>query len=955
MKLNQSFTVDGGTQYSIDDIDTSDFGVALFDMKSGIGGVDYMPADGDEVLMITGYAGLSPKGNLSFEPSMNDKAYYLVSNIEYTSADKDTIISLATEVPLSYAVVDFVGRYQGSFIFNNPYNHEYLYLIWDYSDNLDEGSISYAGNSTNRVVSANLTTDIGNAGINYVIPDTPVRIQIKWNGNIVTDTKYVGLNSISNYNDLIANGINPDDIGLVYPYDGFVNNGTGSSIFRKHISLQNADVIISAPLSSSVFFIEQRDTNMRRIYTDNTSGTRSNVCAQTPNVMIFHDGINVLPINGDRIYTDGSGSSIYNGDNAYHLISATSLGAPPASGGTWYLMSKDGYVLQHGSCDCDQYASPLIFQEDLFLTKNTAVDIEIQSTGTPTEFTVITDCDEYNLTGGTSGSIFTITTCDGVTKKVTVNRNLNADYQSTSTPVLIGGNGTFSLTGPSTYRSLPLGLAISNGRIQGTPQETCSYSLTLTATNCFGTGDPKTISISVETGIQLTPFLIDTENFGDTGDDACALSPIYTVLYHNGIGRVPDTGDHVFKDDKGAEPLMGGDRWYNIDPSSYSIKVNHVGKVCSKNECPSSTTTTTTTTSTTTTTTLPTGDWFNAEMCTNTDITAVLFDVTAGTITVGDIVKTTDGNCWEILSTTTGSYPYKSIENPVGTYTDCADCVGATTTTTTTTTTTAAPITSFTILNTPYPSSYEACAGGTPATTVYHNGAGAEPAIGDFVFTDAGGTITFDGGASWYKTSGGLSIQISRLTGQVLNSIGCSTTTTTTTTTIPTFYYSALECGSAGPAVKLSQLSFDELASGVVVKAANGTCYTIQSTTTGPAISNILFTYENCVDCQGVTTTTTTTTTTTSTTTTSTTTTTTTTAVPLIKVLVRFGTDTTVCSGTIIEQWIDGALGVSGNNIYKDAAGSITSDAGYYKLLNSSIAYEWDGDNWTEVDNVTCS
>jgi hypothetical protein len=955
MKLNQSFTVDGGTQYSIDDIDTSDFGVALFDMKSGIGGVDYMPADGDEVLMITGYAGLSPKGNLSFEPSMNDKAYYLVSNIEYTSADKDTILSLATEVPLSYAVVDFVGRYQGSFIFNNPYNHEYLYLIWDYNDNLDEGSISYAGNATNRVVSTDLTTDIGSAGINYIIPDVPVRIQIKWNGNIVTDTKYVGLNSNTNYTNLIAAGIDPDDIGLVYPYDGLVNNGTGSSTFRKHISLQDADVIISAPLSSSVFFIEQRDTNMKGVYTDTTNGTRDNVCAQTPNDIIFHDGSNTLPSNGDRIYTDSTGSTVYNGNNSYHLISATSLGAPPVSGGTWYLISKEGYVLQNGSCDCDQYAAPFIFQEDLVLTKGVQVDIEIQSTGSPTELTVITDCDEYNLQGGTSGSIFTITTCDGVTKTVTVNRNSNANYQSTSTPILIGGNGTFTLVGPSNYKSLPNGLSILDGRLVGIPQDTCSYSLTLTGTNCYGTGVQKTINISVETGIKLTPFLIDPENFGDTGDDACALHPIYTVLYHNGIGRVPDTGDHIFKDDKGYNPFMGGDRWYNIDPSSYSIKVNHVGKVYSKNECPVSTTTTTTTTSTTTTTTLPTGDWFNAEMCTNPSITAILFDVTAGTIMVGNIVKTKDGNCWEILSTTTGSYPYREIENPVGAYTDCADCVGATTTTTTTTTTTAAPITSFTILNTPYPSSYEACAGGTPATTVYHNGAAAEPAIGDFVFTDAGGTITFDGGASWYKTSGGLSIQISRLTGQVLNSIGCSTTTTTTTTTIPTFYYSALECGTAGPAVKLSQQAVDELTAGVVVKAANGTCYTIQSTTTGPAISTILFTFNNCVDCQGITTTTTTTTTSTTTTSTTTTTTTTTTAAPLTRMLLRYGTTGVLsCNGTISEYWIDGPMGVAGNNIFKKADGSAKADAGWYQKLTQTVSEQWDGDVWTEV-SYTCS
>jgi hypothetical protein len=71
--------------------------------------------------------------------------------------------------------------------------------------------------------------------------------------------------------------------------------------------------------------------------------------------------------------------------------------------------------------------------------------------------------------------------------------------------------------------------------------------------------------------------LIDVENFTDTGDSACAVSsPLYSIMYHDGAGYVPTEGDHIYKDDKGTEVFMGGNLWYNIDPSTYSIKIDEL-------------------------------------------------------------------------------------------------------------------------------------------------------------------------------------------------------------------------------------------------------------------------------------------------------------------------------------------------------------------------------------------
>jgi hypothetical protein len=85
---------------------------------------------------------------------------------------------------------------------------------------------SYKGVTDNRSIGMSFGTTIGRAGISFntIDPDQPTRYQIEWNGEIVADTKYVGLNSTANYNALIAAGIPAEDIGLVAPYTLFIFN-----------------------------------------------------------------------------------------------------------------------------------------------------------------------------------------------------------------------------------------------------------------------------------------------------------------------------------------------------------------------------------------------------------------------------------------------------------------------------------------------------------------------------------------------------------------------------------------------------------------------------------------------------------------------------------------------------------------------------------------------------------
>jgi tRNA A37 threonylcarbamoyladenosine biosynthesis protein TsaE len=78
---------------------------------------------------------------------------------------------------------------------------------------------------------------------------------------------------------------------------------------------------------------------------------------------------------------------------------------------------------------------------------------------------------------------------------------------------------------------------------------------------------------------------MDVENVSADGASACVISPIYTLMYHNGVNDLPVLHDDIYMDHKGIELFMGGSRWYNIDASTYSIKVCETGKDCDTHTC----------------------------------------------------------------------------------------------------------------------------------------------------------------------------------------------------------------------------------------------------------------------------------------------------------------------------------------------------------------------------------
>jgi hypothetical protein len=529
-------------------------------------------------------------------------------------------------------------------------------------------------------IALNLGSDIGLAGVSTQVIDEPTRFKVEWNGAVILDTGYIGLNSVANYNALIAAGVNEDDISLQKPLDGLVNNGNGKLLFDKYSSVDDARVIVDSPLANTIWILNRVSPSLKPFYIDTVDAdTKANACTQCPSRQYYHNGIGVLPAVNDRIYITSDGSQVYNGNDSLHMIDTALCTVPTSAGKSFVGVDTSGNVVSINPCDCFEYAEPFIYQENISIDSLDPVNIPIQTLGNPESFSVVSNCVEYIVNGGTTSTLITYTDCNSNAVTLTVGATLVRNICALSTPTIVRGDGSVVSNGTCLSHIFPKGISFSEGAIIGNPVEELSFSFTINATNCFGTSPDRTINVDIKSSSYYKPFLVDVKNFKTQSSDACSITPIssieFTTMYFNGPNPVPTLRDRIYSDQDGRSVFSGGDKWYFVDNSQEVIKIDRNGYVAEVYACPG---TTTTTTSTTTTTVPAVGNYYTARTCVTPSTQVVLLDTTLSAIVPGNIVKTDDGNCFEISGTTTGSYPYYLIENPVVIYADCTTCTDST-------------------------------------------------------------------------------------------------------------------------------------------------------------------------------------------------------------------------------------------------------------------------------------
>ena len=654
-----NYSSSGVAGYEFNDTIFKPEDVSLYDTTSDVAGINGIPAPGDTVT-VNAYkaptSGLIAELN-PFIPSTGNKVYYLLSNTEYTAEQYATVLSLATPITMS-----LVGtEYSGSFVYTDPSNLAFLYLVWDYRNTVSCGSsISYSGVAATTPTIVNMGANNGRVSFTYDAQSTPDRFTVSVGGNVVADSGYVGLNSSANYNALIAAGVAPSDIALVAPYNGLVNNSTGSLAWVRS-SISETVLTVFSPLSSNSWSASTACPSLTSFTLDTTNGTIGNVCSQTPATTKYHnaDGGTVSP--GCTIYNDAAGAVVYNGGDAYHKT-GTSL----------IFVTSTGVVTEIASCVCVETAPPIVTVSDMEFLVGQSVNFNVPATNSPTSYTLVSTCTNFSLFGGSDGAVFYGANCDtGYYESIVVSGGETASRCFTSGTVSkISGSDNATLVGAGSCSgySLPVGLSFESltGNISGVVDGMGEYQATFTATNCYGTGPSTQVVVSaVQNDVPATSFEVFINGQASSAA-ACALLVIgWDSLYHSGYYTYPIVGDTVYLQARGGNTFDGDNLWYKTN-NNQSCQISDSGVVLAVFNCGSVAPTPPV---------LPAGGYYQATLC-NTTYSAVLYDAVIRVIANGTVFKTVDGNCWTKTATLVAQTATFNVPTTVVTSVSCAVCTG---------------------------------------------------------------------------------------------------------------------------------------------------------------------------------------------------------------------------------------------------------------------------------------
>ena len=576
------------------DLDTqigeNDSPIALWGGTQGWPPNDGVPADGSAV-RVKAPAELADPNAKGFENGLGNTMAFLITNTAYGPEDLSAIKAAATLLTPIY--IPGEERWDDTFWFNNPAGDKYLYLVLDYKDRIAAGS---TGNSLGKLgtnyVELELGSDVGKSSVSYDANNTPNRFVVKYNNAIVGDTGYVGLNTLANYNDLIAAGVPDSEINLSFPYNGLVNNGVGTIEFKKYDSaITTGELVVYTKTSPADGWDAGVTAPGLTAFNINPNGqsTESAVCALTAGTTYYHNGTGVSPTIGDVIYSTANGSVFVPANGLYY---ATGVAGPA---NTWIVISSRGLVVEVGDCSCSEVAVPVINNTEIAIFEDLSISYQIPATNNPTTWSLTSTCVNYILYGGDDGAVFSGTNClvpEAKVVTVAPGATVIEPFENLSVSILSGGPSATATAGePSLETILPKGLSFLNGEISGTPIQTGLYTFNVTATNCFGTSAITTITINVRSQ-GFNRFLMDGATEFLNAADACSHSgtATYTRYYHDGDGAYPVVNDVVAIYNENLEqpyvPYNGGNRWYIMD-NNVAIQIRIDGRVVDAYDCTS--------------------------------------------------------------------------------------------------------------------------------------------------------------------------------------------------------------------------------------------------------------------------------------------------------------------------------------------------------------------------------
>jgi len=525
--------------------------VSFINKYKGIGGQGSVPTPGDTVTL-KAYTTQTPTVR-GFNPNFGNALRYLVTTEPYTEEQIEDLLANSTAAPL----VAGAGFYEGSFVYNVPNDEVYLHLIWDFRNLQDAGNnfISPAGTEGTTTHTINFDDTVGVSRFDYNANAVANRFKVNYGNTQVFDS-------------------------------GFVV-GVGSFNVRKTIkNIESACLIVETSGVDDGWDVLPNPTNLTPFLTNNAGTTFPLICgAAVPVTTRWHDGANPLPVVGDIIYENPFGTSVLPGNDLYWRVGVS----PDVD---YVSFGNDGVVFLENNCAaCAEVAVPVVTVPDFQLEIGQSLELELTATNNPESWSLVSTCVTYFINGGVTGGIFEYTSClDGSVREISIPINDEITICSSTVPVLVTGTGASVNVGTICQGEvLPEDIRLDEvqGVLSGVIINSGVYTITIEATNCFGTSAPVTFVINVVDSEAYRLFNMDSDDPQTNAFDACALGAApFTNYYHSGLGVNPVVNDIVYDRSSSGEyfEFNGGYLWYLTDAGE-AIRIDSTGRIVDVSIC----------------------------------------------------------------------------------------------------------------------------------------------------------------------------------------------------------------------------------------------------------------------------------------------------------------------------------------------------------------------------------
>lgn len=295
--------------------------LSKFEVENGIEGIGKFPNRGS-IVNIQSYKDLYNNG--SFKEIECNRIGYLITSTLYTSADLDTIMSLATFISLTHTTIGVdTELFSGNFLFNRSLNNEILYLIWDYTNR----RIDVSDDSIGIIVGGGVLIPVG---VPFTITSGPEH------GSIVLDTD---LHTITYTHDSTINGLD----SITYQV------GEADCISEATVTIN-----ISAPLNNiNVHYGYElfADSSQYDFSGDTQQFLKCDVYADLivptlASLLILPGGSHFIGIIevGKQMYSLASGIYTPSTASGNYIMIADSVNAEELTAGVYILVLVDGVV-----------------------------------------------------------------------------------------------------------------------------------------------------------------------------------------------------------------------------------------------------------------------------------------------------------------------------------------------------------------------------------------------------------------------------------------------------------------------------------------------------------------------------------------------------------------------------------------------------------------------------------